>query len=227
MNPTILIVEDDNAMRTGLTDNLAYEGYQVICANNGDDGLRIAVEDEPDLLLLDLMLPAQDGISVCRQLRRSGCTFPIIMLTAKGEEIDKVVGLEVGADDHVTKPFSVGELLARIRSQLRRTEMNLEMGDRCTIGDAVVTLGNQTLNLGDHQIRLSHSESEILRLLLSRRGRVISRDEFINSIEDGNRFSNTRALDNCIVKLRRKIEPHPSKPVLILTVHGIGYKLVE
>lgn len=227
MNSTILIVEDDHAMRTGLTDNLEYEGYQVICADNGDDGLRIAMEDSPDLLLLDIMLPEQDGINVCRQLRQSGCTFPIIMLTAKGEEIDKVVGLEVGADDYVTKPFSVRELLARVRSQLRRTKMNLATRDRCAIGDAVVTFANHTLDIGSRRIELSHSKSEILRLMASRRGEVISREEFINAIEGGMRFSNTRALDNCIVKLRRKIEADPAKPVLILTVHGIGYKLAE
>ena len=227
MSPTILVVEDDNAMRTGLTDNLEYEGYQVICADNGDDGLRIAIEDAPDLLLLDIMLPAQDGISVCRQLRQNGCTFPIIMLTAKGEEIDKVVGLEIGADDYVTKPFSVRELLARIRSQLRRTRMQSDSQDQCAIGDALVTFANHTLNIGEQQIALSHGESEILRLLASRRGEVISREEFIEAIEDGKRFTNTRALDNCIVRLRRKIEPDPANPVMILTVHGMGYKLAE
>lgn len=227
MNQTILIVEDDPSMRTGLLDNLQFEGYQTLCADNGKDGLTMAFEDDPDLLLLDIMLPQMDGITVCRRLRESGCTLPVIMLTARTEEIDKVVGLEIGADDYISKPFSIRELLARIRSQLRRTEMNSDFNHRCLIGNAVINFTTLTLESGGRRYDLGQSEADILRLLVERRGRVISRDEFITGIGEGNRFSNTRALDNCMVRLRRLLERNPAQPAHLVTVHGTGYKLVD
>lgn len=227
MNQTILIVEDDHSMRTGLLDNLQYEGYQTLCADNGKDGLNMAIEDDPDLLLLDVMLPKMDGITVCRRLRESGCTLPVIMLTARSEEIDKVVGLEIGADDYMSKPFSIRELLARIRSQLRRAKMSSDVSQRCMVGDAVINFSTLTLESGGQRFELGQSESDILRLLVEHRGRVITRDEFIITIGAGNRFSNTRALDNCIVRLRRILESNPAQPAHLVTVHGLGYKLVD
>lgn len=227
MNQTILIIEDDPAMRTGLLDNLQFEGYQTICADNGKDGLNMVLEDAPNLLLLDVMLPQMDGITVCRRLRESGCTLPVIMLTARSEEIDKVVGLEIGADDYISKPFSIRELLARIRSQLRRAEMNSDFNQRCMIGNAIINFSTLTVESGGQRFELGQSESDILRLLVDRRGRVITRDEFITTIGAGNRFSNTRALDNCVVRLRRILESNPAKPTHLVTVHGLGYKLVD
>lgn len=224
---TVLIVEDDRALRTGLIDNLEFEGYQVLCADNGDDGLRMALEDHPDLLLLDLALPKQDGLSVCQKLRQHGRVLPVIMLTAKGEESHKISGLNVGADDYVTKPFSIKELLARISSQLRRREMNWRSDDYCTVGDALVMFDKNTLQINQTSIELNASEADILRLLVTNRGSVVSREKFISTIAGGTRFTNTRALDNCIVKLRRKLEPDPTHPTVILTVHGEGYKLLD
>lgn len=224
---TLLIVEDDRALRTGLIDNLEFEGYQVLCADNGDDGLRMALEDHPDLLLLDLALPKQDGLSVCQKLRQCGHILPVIMLTAKSEESHKIRGLNVGADDYVTKPFSIKELLARIKSQLRRSEMNQRSSDCCTVGDALVMFDRNTVQIKQNLMELNASEAEILRLLVTNRGSVVSREKFISAIAEGTRFTNTRALDNCIVKLRKKLEPDPAHPTMILTVHGKGYKLLE
>lgn len=224
---TLLVVEDDSALRTGLIDNLEFEGYQVLCADNGDDGLRMVLEDSPDLLLLDLALPKQDGLSVCEKLRQCGRVLPVIMLTAKGEESHKISGLNVGADDYVTKPFSIKELLARIKSQLRRSEMNHRPSDSYTVGGAVVMLDRNTVRINKNTIELSASEADILRLLVNNSGRVVSRETFISSIANGTRFTNTRALDNCIVKLRKKLEPDPTHPTIILTVHGEGYKLLD
>lgn len=226
MSHNILIVEDDPSMRAGLEDNLQYEGYQTLCADNGKDGLVMAFEEELDLLLLDIMLPEMDGITLCRRLRESGSTLPVIMLTARGDEIDKVVGLEIGADDYMSKPFSIRELLARIRSQLRRAEMTTDISQRSLIGDSVFNLATSSLTVGGKQAEIGQSEAEILHLLVERRGRVITRDDFISIIGSGNRFSNTRTLDNCIVKLRRLLEKNPAQPLHLVTVHGAGYKLL-
>lgn len=224
---TLLVVEDDKALRTGLIDNLEFEGYQVLCADNGDDGLRMVLEDSPDLLLLDLALPKLDGLSVCQKLRQSGRLLPVIMLTANSEESQKISGLDVGADDYVTKPFSIKELLARIKSQLRRSDMNQRREGSYVIGDTIVMLNRNTVQVNKSSIDLNASEADILRLLMANRGGVVSRETFISTIAEGRRFTNTRALDNCIVKLRKKLEPDPTNPTIIRTVHGEGYKLLD
>ena len=226
MTHTILVVEDDPSMRKGLVDNLEFEGYQLMTADNGEDGLRMAMEENLDLVLLDVMLPQIDGISLCRRLREANNYLPVIMLTARGEEIDKVVGLEVGADDYLTKPFGLRELFARIRTQLRRVDRQVDTQQRLQLGSAVVNFTTNTLEANGQRFELNQSESDILQLLSQRQGKVVTREEFINQIEQGKRFSNTRTLDNCMVRLRRKLEQNPTQPRYLITVHGAGYRLV-
>jgi DNA-binding response OmpR family regulator len=222
---TILVIEDEPAMVLGLTDALAFEGYRAVAATTGRQGVALARSEVPDLVLLDLMLPDTNGFEVCALLRQQSRTVPIIILSARGQESDKIRGLDAGADDYVTKPFSVGELVARVRALLRRAERALEL-DAVRIGDAEVSLEARTVTLDGRQEDLSSYEVELLRLFLGRVGQAVSRDEILTRVW-GVQAINSRAVDNFIVKLRKKIERTPDRPQHILTVYGHGYKLVQ
>jgi len=225
--PTILIVEDDTAMRRGLKDNLEIEGYQVTDVPTLREGREAALRIDPDLILLDLMLPDGDGMDLCRELRIQGRTLPIIMLTAKGEEMDKVLGLEVGADDYVVKPFSLRELLARIHVHFRRGLRTTPAQGTIQVGVAEVDLKRHVVTRDGQGLEISAKELELLRFLIAHRGEVVSRDTLLAEVWGHPQDIVTRTVDNFIVRLRKKIEPDPARPRYLLTVHGSGYKLVE
>jgi DNA-binding response OmpR family regulator len=224
---TVLVIDDDPAMRAGLTDNLEVEGYRVLTAATLREGKESVLRHKPDLILLDLMLPDGDGVSLCRQLRTQGLEQPIIMLTARGEEMDKVLGFEVGADDYVVKPFGLRELLARVRAQLRRKPVTSLAGGPVTVGVALVDFQRHVLTREGAVLEISAKEMELLRHLVSHRGEVVSREDLLTEVWGHQREIATRTVDNFIVRLRKKIEPDPSEPHYLITVHGSGYKLVE
>ena len=225
--PTILIVEDDDTVREALSAGLESEGYEVILSDNGLDGLKQAKEEGPDLILLDLMLPEMDGLSVCRVLRRDS-DVPIIMLTARGTEMDKIVGLETGADDYVVKPFSLGELLARIRSLLRRTRNDKQENQmQLTSGDISLDLTSRRVSKDDAEVHLTQKEFNLLAELIRNKGAVLSRDLLLEKVWGYSYVGNTHTVDVHIRWLREKIELDPSKPVRIVTVRGVGYRFEE
>ncbi|HSL88940.1 MAG TPA: response regulator transcription factor [Ignavibacteriaceae bacterium] len=226
--PKILICEDEPAMRMGLKDNLEFENYEVDTTEDGETGLNKILENQYDLIILDVMMPKMSGFDVCKSARKNGITTPIILLTAKGEEIDKVLGLELGADDYVTKPFSLRELLARIKAILRRGELNTK-----TVEDKDILIGNLLVNFGTYQakvknkeVHMSHKEFEILHYLWKKKNGTVSRDELLTEVWGFEETPTTRTVDNFILKLRQKIEKDSNHPQFILTVHGVGYKLV-
>ncbi len=225
VGPKVLVVDDEETMVRSLSNLLAREGYEVAVARDGPQALEAAKTQRPDLVLLDVMLPGVDGMEVCRQIR-TWSTVPIIMLTAKTEEVDKVVGLEVGADDYVTKPFSPRELVARVKANLRRAQMEAQGGeeDRLEAGDVVVDIGSRRIMVGGREITLSPKEFDLLKVLITHRGRVLGRDFLINHVWGEDYFGDTRTLDVHIRWLREKVEANPSRPVRIQTVHGVGYR---
>lgn len=223
----VLIIEDDPDMSMGLRDNLEFEGYEVVSSADGETGLELAREKEPHCVLLDIMLPGMDGFEVCQRLREDRVRAPIIMLTARGQEIDKVRGLELGADDYVTKPFGVQELLARIRAVLRRSrDPDLHRQDEVVIGAVRVSFVSGKVMRDGREFALGYYEGEVLRQLLGKPGDVVDRKQMLKDIWGVENEPMNRSVDNHIVSLRRKVETDPSKPRHILTVHGLGYKLV-
>ncbi len=224
----ILIIEDEPAMQLGIKDNLEFEGYQVEVIGDGSQGLEAILTNQYDLVVLDVMLPSMSGFDVCKNARSKGNNTPIILLTAKGEEIDKILGLELGADDYMTKPFSVRELLARIKARLRRTTppttQNLHN----------VVIGKLTLDFGAYQaisdtegeIKLSHKEFEILKYLHENKNTVVSRYDLLEKIWGYDEQPTTRTVDNFIARLRHKIEEDHNQPKVIITAHGSGYKMI-
>jgi DNA-binding response OmpR family regulator len=221
---TILVIEDEPQLALGLKDALEFEGFLVLTCGTGREGVEAAKTERPHAVLLDLMLPDVNGYQVCEEIRRSDPIVPILMLTAKSQEADKIRGLDAGADDYVTKPFSVGELVARIRAIFRRTQRAPET-QSFKIGDVSINLAAHSLQRGSHHESLSFYEVELLRLLHERLGQPVSRDEILNKIWGLDASPTNRTIDNFIVKLRRKIERSPDKPEHILTVYGFGYKL--
>lgn len=223
---TILVIDDEPHITLGLKDALEFEGFRVVTASNGKEGAQLARQEHPHAILLDLMLPDMNGYQVCEDVRRFDAFVPIIMLTAKSQEADKIRGLDAGADDYVTKPFSVGELVARIRAIFRRANRPSE--------SATFNIGKLTVNVAAHTLEragkpaesLSFYEVELLRMLYERAGQPVSREEILNKIWGVDANPTNRTIDNFIVKLRRKLEKHPDKPEHILTVYGFGYKLV-
>lgn len=227
MSFKILIVEDEPNMRLGLKDNLEYEGYQVTLADNGIKGLSLILQQPFDLILMDVMMPGMSGLDVCKQARDKGIEAPIVLLTAKGEEMDKVLGLELGADDYVTKPFGLRELLARIRAILRRRSVAATNETKATtIGRLNVNFETYTAEVDGSPVRMSHKEFEILNYLREHRNQVVSRYELLEKVWGYDESPTTRTVDNFIVKLRQKVEQDPNDPRIILTVHGTGYKLI-
>jgi DNA-binding response OmpR family regulator len=224
---TILVVEDDPAMIAGLKDNLEIEAYRVLTATNVRQGRVAALRGKPDLIVLDVMLPDGDGVSLCRELRAQGLQQPIIMLTARGEEMDKVLGFEGGADDYIVKPFGLRELLARIHAQLRRHSGMGHIQGPVAVGMAVVDFRRHQLSRDGVLLEVSAKELELLRYLVQHRGEVVSRDTLLSEVWGHQREVATRTVDNFIVRLRKKIEADSADPHFLITVHGSGYKLVE
>ena len=222
----ILIVEDEPNMVAGLRDNFEYEGYEVISASDGIAGLERALNEAPDLVILDVMMPRMSGLDVCKQLRAKRPSLPVIMLTARGQEVDKVVGLELGADDYVTKPFSIRELLARVKAVLRRAQNVPKDQDRHLFGDIEVNLRSCQVSRGGKTLDFSSKEFELLKYFLCHRGEALTRDRLLEEVWGYDRCPSTRTVDAHIVRLRQKIEPKPEEPRFILTVHGTGYKFV-
>ena len=222
----ILVIEDDPAILRGLADNLKFESYEVFTASDGEAGYRLIKEQKPDLIILDLMLPKLSGYEVCRKVRDEGIKTPIMMLTARGEEGDRVLGLDLGADDYVTKPFSVRELLARVRALLRRTQPSETLPDELRLDDVVVDFRSYEAHKGACLLEMTRKEFGVLRLLAARPGEVVSRDDLLNEVWGYEHYPTTRTVDNHIATLRAKLEKNPSEPRHLLTVHGVGYKLV-
>ena len=222
----ILIVEDEPAMVSGLRDNFEFEGYEVITAPDGVAGLERALKEMPDLVVLDVMMPRMSGLDVCKQLKVKRPSMPIIMLTARGQEVDKVVGLELGADDYVTKPFSIRELLARVKAVLRRAKSDHKANDRISFGDVEVNLKSCQVSKSGRALEFSSKEFDLLKYFLAHPGETLSRDRLLEDVWGYDRFPTTRTVDAHIVRLRQKLEPRPDEPRFILTVHGTGYKFV-
>ena len=227
----ILIVEDEPDMRLGLKDNLEFDGYEVDSAENGKDGYEKIIKNNYDLVLMDVMMPEMSGFEVCKQIRKEGINVPVILLTAKGEEIDKVRGLEMGADDYITKPFSLRELLARVKAVLRRApEHNTQVekkNSKIQIGLLTVDFSTFIAASKNKPVQMSHKEFELLHYLWDNRNTVVTRDDLLNKIWGYEESPTTRTVDNFIVRLRQKIEKDPERPHYIITVHGIGYKLIN
>lgn len=225
----ILIIEDETALAEGLKDNLETEGYAVSLAFDGEQGLQLATTEAPDLIILDVMMPKKSGFDVCRELRKSGYQIPIIILTARTEEVDRVLGLELGADDYIVKPFSTRELLARVKAVLRRRPGKKDNKSViCDLGRIKVDFEHYVAyNAKNAQIDMTYKEFEILKYFTQNPGRTISRDELLDKVWGYEIYPTSRTVDNHIVKLRKKIEDHPENPRHILTVYGIGYKYIE
>jgi DNA-binding response OmpR family regulator len=219
---TILIIEDDAAMRRGLKDNFAFDGFRVATADDGERGLQAALSIKPDLIVLDIMLPKINGYEVCRLIRAEGLDAPIIMLTAKGQEQDVILGLNLGADDYVTKPFSIKQLLARTHAFLRRRRRAAE--SRYRFGQFTLDVGARRLTRNGRQVPLTPKEFGLLELFLRRSGRALTRDEIIKRVWGHDVLVTTRSVDRCVNTLRAKIEPHPARPRFIQTVRPIGYR---
>jgi DNA-binding response OmpR family regulator len=227
MEGKILVVEDEPDVRKGLRTVLEAEGFRVLEAADGKAGLEKAIEEKPDLVVLDLMIPGLDGFEVARGIRARGSTSPILILTARASEVDKVLGFELGADDYVTKPFGVRELVARVRALLRRAAPRPGTADKEKVGDASVDWKRLTLERGGRTFELYHYEAEILKLLLAREGEVVSRAVILDEVWGRDAFPTTRTVDYHVCNLRKKIEHDPARPEHIQTVHGIGYRLVR
>ena len=223
--PRILIIDDEPEIVRGLEDNLRFEGYETASATNGEEGLRLATSEAPDLVLLDIMMPRLSGWDVCRELRRQGIDVPVIMLTARGEEADRVRGLELGADDYVAKPFSLRELLARVRAVLRRPGPRQKF-EEFAFADVRIHRRARRATRAGIEIRLTRKEFDLLVYLVEHRGEVVTRERLLDEVWGYERFPTTRTVDTHILRLRRKLEADPDRPAHILTAHGQGYKLV-
>jgi len=223
----ILVIEDEPQMRLGLRDNLELEGYEVETAADGDEGLQKAGSFAPDLVILDVMLPKKNGFDVCRDLRARSISTPIVMLTARSAETDKVLGLELGADDYVTKPFSITELLARVRAVLRRTGQQKPTADAIRIGDIEIDFKLHQARRAKARIEFTAREFDLLRYFVQHTGQVVTREQILNEVWGYEEFPTTRTIDNFVAKLRQKIEAAPDGPRIIVTEPGIGYRIAE
>jgi two-component system alkaline phosphatase synthesis response regulator PhoP len=226
MKTRILIVEDEPAMVAGLRDNFEYEGYDVISAGDGVEGLERALAEHPDLVVLDVMMPRMSGLDVCKQLKAKRPSLPIIMLTARGQEIDKVVGLELGADDYVTKPFSIRELMARVKAVLRRASPGSATPEVYRFSDVEVNVRSNEVHRAGEPVELSAKEFALLAYFVAHPAETLSRDRLLDAVWGYENYPSTRTVDTHILHLRQKLEANPEEPRLILTVHGSGYKFV-
>jgi DNA-binding response OmpR family regulator len=223
----ILVVEDDPAILRGVADNLKFEGYEVRTATDGETAYRMCGSEPPNLIVLDLMLPRMSGLELCRKLRSEGVQIPILMLTAKSEESDRVLGLDLGADDYVTKPFSLRELLARIRALLRRAQPGEPLPVELRFGNVEIDFLRFEVRRNGKSVEMTRKEFAVLRLLASRAGRAVTRDELLNEVWGYEAYPVSRTVDNHVAGLRAKLERDPTNPQYIRTVHGIGYKFVN
>lgn len=237
----ILVIEDEPVVREGLIDSLKLEGYEVLSCDNGLSGMEVYEVQRPDLVILDVMMPGLDGLEVCRRIRQSGAYTPIIILTAKSSEVDKVVGLELGADDYLTKPFGMRELFARVKALLRRhqivsssnvqDEVSSNGGAKedeteLNFSDVRIDFKSYRAKKGKIELNLSAKEFELIKYLANRVDVPVTRDELLDHVWGYNSYPSTRTVDNFIARLRQKLEIHPERPQHILTVHGVGYKFV-
>ena len=222
----VLTVEDDPAILRGLSDNLRFEGYEVVTASDGETGYELQREKKPDLIVLDLMLPRMSGLEFCRKLRAEGIQTPILMLTARSEEPDRVLGLELGADDYVAKPFSVRELMARVRALLRRSQPRTDLPDELRFEGVEIDFRSYEARRSGQPVEMTRKEFAILRYLVSRAGEVVTRDDLLNEVWGFESYPTSRTVDNHVAGLRAKLESDSSKPEHIKTVHGVGYKFV-
>ncbi len=222
---TVLIIEDDSTMLRGLKDNFVYAGYNVLTACDGETGLDAALNVKPDLIILDIMLPKINGYEICRLIRKEKLDMPVIMLTAKGEESDIILGLNLGADDYVTKPFSIKELLARAAAFLRRRKQKEK--ERYKFGDFLFDTQACKLSKNGREIKLSPKEYKLLELFLKKQGKAITRDEILNAVWGYNSFASHRSVDRFVTTLRSKIESDPHNPIFIHTLREIGYKFEQ
>ena len=222
----VLVVEDDPAILRGVADNLVFEKYDVVTASDGESGYRLARERRPDAVILDLMLPRMSGYEVCRKLRDEGATMPIIILTARGDEADRVLGLDIGADDYLTKPFGVRELLARVRAVLRRTQPSVRADTVLQFDDVVVDFRSHEIRRARVPLEATRKELGLLRYLASRPGEAVRRDALLEAVWGYSADTTTRTVDNHVAMLRAKIEADPKSPRHLITVHGVGYKWV-
>lgn len=222
----ILVIEDEPAMQMGLRDNLQFEGFEVATANDGEAALEKLHNENFDLILLDVMIPKVSGFDVCKTIRKEGIETPVIFLTAKGEEIDKVLGLELGADDYITKPFSVRELVARVKAVSRRIKTQDITEEKITIGNLNLDFAHYIAKSEDKDVKMSHKEMEVIHYLWQHKNEIVSRHDLLEKVWKYEAQPTTRTVDNFILKLRQKIETNPNEPRHILTVHGAGYKLI-
>ena len=219
----ILIVDDEPELVRGLEDNLRFEGYETVAAKDGVEALEQITRAAPDLVLLDIMMPRMSGWDVCRELRKQGVDVPVIMLTARGEEVDRVLGLELGADDYVTKPFSLRELLARVRAVLRRPGPRMK-SDGLAFGDVRIQRRARRVVKAGRELRMTRKEFDLLVYLVDHRGDVVTRERLLDEVWGYERFPTTRTVDTHVLRLRRKLEQDPDRPTWILTVHAQGYQ---
>jgi two-component system alkaline phosphatase synthesis response regulator PhoP len=224
---TILIVEDDRSIIKGIEKNLQYEGYNVLTAMDGERGLELAVNKKPDLIVLDIMLPKVNGFEICKTLKKHEINTPIIIISAKNQEVDKIMGLDLGADDYIAKPFSLRELLARINAVLRRIRKTDEGVENFTFGKVEVDYAGQTVKVKGRPQEVSTREFKLLKFLIDNEGRVLDRQTILNKVWGFDYYGTSRTIDNFITKLRQKIEDDPENPDYILTVRGTGYKFVS
>jgi DNA-binding response OmpR family regulator len=222
--PKVLLVEDDDSIATALKDGFEYEGFKVAHARDGEAGLSMATSESPDLIILDLMLPKMNGHDVCRQIRKDGNNVPIIMLTARGQEIDKVLGLKLGADDYVTKPFGFMELMARVEALLRRAAGHDVVMENYQFGNVSIDFKKGEARKKGKAIELSAREFRLLRYFIEHRGEVVAREQLLDAVWDYDNAPLTRTVDMHVAKLRKKIEDTPDDPHFIVTVHRMGYK---
>ncbi len=223
---TIAIIEDDESVRTSLKLNLELEGYTICTACDGEEGIQLVNSDNPDLIILDVMMPKKDGLQTCKEIRNAGISTPLILLTARNAETDKVLGLELGADDYLAKPFGMPELVARVKALLRRTQVFREV-DTVHFDDVVVDFKAYKAERNQVPLELSAREYRLLRYLVAKAGSVVTRDELLDEVWGYNSYPSTRTVDNHIARLRQKIEDNVETPKHILTVHGVGYRFVS
>jgi DNA-binding response OmpR family regulator len=221
---TILVIEDDIIILRGLQDNLEYEGYDVFTETNGEKGLQLALEKKPDLILLDIMLPGMSGYEICRKLKKERSDLPIIMITARGSEMDKVSGLDIGADDYVTKPFSIPELMARIRAVIRRTARGSDIMDEYCFGNIKLDFKRYKAFRDNQELKLSSKEFAIMEYFIRHEGEAVHRHDLLNEVWGYEAVPTTRTIDNFILDLRKKLEENPSKPRYIESIRDIGYR---
>lgn len=224
---SVLIVEDEESILLALEENVRHAGYQVITCKRGTDVLEVVEKYHPDAILLDIMLPGVSGFEICRQIREKGLDSPIIMLTARSEEFDRLHGFEVGADDYVTKPFSMDELLARLKAVLRRGRLQYRTGRKYQFGDVEVDLDSRAMQRAGKPISLTRTEFDLMVYFIENEGKALSRDRVMHDVWGMQYYGTQRSLDSFVANLRKKIEQDPHNPVFIRTVHGVGYKFLS